>query len=335
MSMYFFDLSAEEQLALIHQAGAYFDLPDLIIEKDLWVCWILEKVFALPIQAAFKGGTSLSKVFGLISRFSEDCDITIDYRNFKPDLNLKALNRTQLKKISAELKKQLQNYIAKTVMPYLQEQVVNFFPKEKFEITLSDDGEQLRFYYPSIINPSRSYLRDHVLMEFGVRNSTEPCEKYPIVSYLAQVIHQPLNLPNSLVETLSPIRTFWEKATLIHVECHRGRFDQTVERLSRHWYDLFMLNDAWVGAQALSNLEVLKSVIEHKSAFFNASYAHYGDCLAGKFLLVPTGEALEELMRDFVQMEKAGMFHKSPPTFEIIVKELKQLENKINQLKIK
>lgn len=335
MAKHFFSLSTDEQAALIQQAGVRLDLTDLIIEKDLWVCWLLEQIFALPIHAAFKGGTSLSKVFGLINRFSEDCDITIDYRNFKPDLKLADLNRTQLKKISAELKAQLQSYIAKVVLPYLQEQVAKLFQEETFEIELSEDGEQLRFYYPSLINPLRGYLRDHVLIEFGVRNSTEPCEKHRVVSYLAQSNPDPFILPNPVVDALSPIRTFWEKATLIHVECHRNRFSTTPERLSRHWYDLFMLNNAWVGPEALSHLEILKSVIEHKKAFFNASYTHYDDCLSGKFLLVPTGVALENLKQDFKQMLAAGMFHKLPPTFKTIIEGLEQLENRLNRLEMK
>lgn len=78
MSNNFFNLPQEEQSALIKQAGDQLDISDMIIEKDLWLCWVLEKIFALPVLMAFKGGTSLSKVFGLIKRFSEDCDVTID-----------------------------------------------------------------------------------------------------------------------------------------------------------------------------------------------------------------------------------------------------------------
>lgn len=127
MSNNFFDLSREEQSVLIRQAGNQLDISEMIIEKDLWLCWMLEKIFALPIQMAFKGGTSLSKVFGLIKRFSEDCDVTIDYQNFKPALDLEHINRTQLKKISDELKGNLKIYILETVLPYLHEQTLKSF----------------------------------------------------------------------------------------------------------------------------------------------------------------------------------------------------------------
>ena len=355
MSNNFFTLSAEEQSALIKKASDQCHLPEIIIEKDIWVCWLLQKIFTLPIQMAFKGGTSLSKVFNLIKRFSEDCDITIDYHHFKPDLNLENISRTQLKKHGDQLKAQLQTYISDTALPHLKNEISKIFPDEKFKITLSDDGEQLRFYYPSVVNTSflaaqngdflitensdylltetGSYLRDHVFIEFGVRNSTEPCENHLIEPYLSQAIKIDLGLPKTMVNTLSPTRTFFEKATLIHVECHRDRMIKTPERLSRHWYDLFMLQTSWVGKQALSQHAILKSVIEHKKAFFNASYANYDDCLLKKFRLIPDTYYLKTLEQDYTQMINAGMFHETPPTFNEIIKTLGGLERSINEKK--
>jgi len=327
----FFDLSHEERLALIRQANRQFQLSDMMIEKDLWVCWLLEKIFALPVQMAFKGGTSLSKVFNLIRRFSEDCDVTIDYRHFMPPLDFQQLSRSQLKKVSEQLKEHLKEYAANVVVPYLQQEIENTFPQQRFELTLDAEGEQLRFYYPSVIHTFPDYLRDHVLIEFGIRNSTEPCEKYQIHPYLAETVGEHFILPKPWINTLSPMRTFWEKATLMHVECHRERFTQTPERLSRHWYDLFMLNSSPIGQEALTQTSLLKSVIEHKKAFFNASYANYDACLSGQFRLIPTEVRLEHLQQDYEQMAKAGMFHDVPPSFEDIQASLKTLEDKINQ----
>jgi hypothetical protein len=317
MKSNFFNLKATEQTALIKQCASKMDLSEMIIQKDLWVCWLLEKAFALPVQMAFKGGTSLSKVFGLIKRFSEDCDITIDYRNFKPELNLEHSSRTQLKS-------QLNKYISHIIFPYLQEETLKSFPNEKFEIKLSEDGEKLHFFYPSIISGSHGYLRDHVLLEFGVRNCTVPCEKHLVKTYLAQTCN--FDFPTPMIDTLSPVRTFWEKATLIHVECHRDRLINTPGRLSRHWYDLFMLGNSWVGEKALSGNEILKSVIEHKKAFFNSAYANYDDCLSGKFRLIPETLYLETLKRDFLKMIDAGMFHETPPQFDTIIESLRALE---------
>jgi len=332
MSNSFFSLSPKQQLGLIKQAGEQLDMTDVIIEKDLWLCWVLEKLFELPIQMAFKGGTSLSKAFSLIKRFSEDCDITIDYRNFKPTLNLKDISRAQIKKIGGQLKVQLKNYVSQIILPYLQSQVIKSFPDKLCDITLSEDGEQLRFYYPSLVNSSLGYLRDHILIEFGVRNSTEPCEKQAICSYLAKVVDKNIRLPYAMVNTLSPIRTFWEKATLMHVECHRDRLAKTPERLSRHWYDLFMLNNSWVGQRALSSVDILMSVVEHKKAFFNANYTNYDDCINGKFRLIPSIKGQKSLSSDFLQMIDAGMFYDAPINFNTIIKSLKTIEEAINNM---
>jgi hypothetical protein len=332
MSNDFYNLGIEDKVGLIKKAREKFGLSHLAIEKDFWVCWLLEKIFTLPLHIAFKGGTSLSKVFGLIKRFSEDCDITIDYRNFKPELSLENISKTQLKKISDELKEKLKVYVSETILPYLQDEISKSFSDKAFDITLSEDGEQLRFYYPSAMNTLSGYLRDHVFIEFGVRNSTEPCEKYLITPYLSQATETNLNFPNPRVDTLSPIRTFWEKATLIHVEYHRDRLDNTPERLSRHWYDLYMLHHSWVGKEALSRNgnDILKSVIEHKKAFFNAGYANYDDCLLGELRLVPTSHHLNNLEQDFEKMIKADMFYETPASFNHIIKNLKDLESTIN-----
>ena len=356
MDNHFFTLTQTEQAALIRKAADQLSMPEAIIEKDIWICWLLEKIFLLPIQMAFKGGTSLSKVFNLIKRFSEDCDVTIDYHNFKPDLDLENTSRSQIKKISAQLKKELQSYIAETVLPFLEGEIKKSLPKNQFSITLSHDGEQLRFYYPSVVsslflttegglylttengkelivtrNKNDEYLRDHVFIEFGVRNSTEPCEQYPLKTYLSDAINMNFGLPKPVVNTLSPIRTFFEKATLIHVECHKDNTKPTPDRFSRHWYDLYMMNNSWVGKEALSHFEILESVVEHKSAFYYYSYVNYDDCLSGKLCLTPNQNYLSALERDYTSMINAGMFNEIPPSFKAVISGLSKLENEINK----
>ena len=331
MNKSFFYLSTDEKVTLLTRAAEQLDFSELIIEKDIWVCWLLEKIFSLPIQMAFKGGTSLSKVFNLINRFSEDCDITIDYRYFNQTIDLGTITRSQLKKVSEQLKNQLKMYVSEVVLPHLQEHVIRELPlSDVFEIQLSNDGEQLRFYYPSLANSQSGYLRDHVLIEFGIRNCTEPCDRHQITTYLAQDLNASVDLPKPLINTLSPLRTFWEKVTLIHVECNRDRFIKSPERLSRHWYDLYMLNNSWVSTQALARNDILKSVIEYKKAFFNASYANYDDCLNGHCKLIPSTGSLANLKSDFLMMIDAGMFYKSPPAFDEMILSLKKLQADIN-----
>lgn len=330
MSDEFFDLNAETQRNILIAAADQLNLSEMVLEKDIWICWLLKQLFSLPLQMAFKGGTSLSKVFNLINRFSEDVDITIDYRNFINPIIFTTISRSQLKKLSEQLKSQMKISIENEILPALNKQISERLPKQNFKFCLNDDGEKLEFYYPSLFQSDFNYLRDHVLIEFGVRNTTEPSQSHEIKTLLSKAVQPTLKLPIAMINTLQPERTFWEKATLIHVECHRGRLPVNPDRLSRHWYDLALLTNSWVGDSALAQQTILKDVIQHKKAFFNASYTHYDDCLAGKFRLTPNSNELKYLETDLKKMEQAGMFQTIPPSFETIINTLSEMENKIN-----
>ena len=237
----YFNLPEELKRNILIAAGNKLNIPEVILEKDIWICWILDKLFTLPQKMSFKGGTSLSKTFNLIDRFSEDLDITIDYRNFIEPIDFKKISNSQLKKTSDALKPNLHFFVSKIALPFINNHTEHEFPDKNFKIVVTDDHESIQFYYPTSLsdntnNSMPSYLLDHVLIEFGVRNTTEPSEQHPIVTLLSQALESPLTLPTASVNVLSPVRTFWEKATLIHVECHRGRLLQSPARLSRHWY---------------------------------------------------------------------------------------------------
>lgn len=332
-------LPVEVQRAIIEKAAPTVQISPVAIEKDFWVVWLLQTLFTLPNakRMVFKGGTSLSKVYHIIQRFSEDIDITIDYRDFKT-LDLVNTSHTQLKKASAELKTILSNVIAKSVVPHLQKHIAKL-PRAK-HYTLDFDEEVIRFYYPSVITQldnmepttSELYLRDHVLIELGIRNSTEPCEQHSIEPILSAIeTEEPLAYPEATIEVLSPLRTFWEKATLIHAECHRKRLSTGTLRLARHWYDLAMLEVKGYAEQALVQLELLNAVIEHKKAFYAASYTHFDNCLSGKLRLIPDESELDYLHQDYTTMQKSGMFYTTPIAFAPLIKQLQQLELRLNK----
>ncbi len=325
------ELPAESRASLIQQTSNQLNIADKVIEKDFWLCWLLEKLFDRQENMVFKGGTSLSKCYQLIERFSEDVDITIDYRNFRSPINFSETSRSQLKKISEQLKVKLGTYLKGELLPYLTQQTDGLPDSNDFEVILSDDAEKIQFYYPSLITGPVNYLRDHVLLEFGVRNSTEPCALHRIMPYLSSV-NKTFITPAPMVNTLSPIRTFWEKATLMHVECHRGRLANAPDRLSRHWYDLYKLASSEIGKDAIASKDILLDVIEYKKAFYNASYANYDACLDGMLRLLPDANGLEPLALDYRNMVAAGMFYKESVNFQDIIKCLSLLENEINKI---
>lgn len=132
---------------------------------------------------------------------------------------------------------------------------------------------------------------------------------------------------------LSPERTFWEKATLIHVECSRGQLKQNAERLSRHWYDLVMLSQHASGQAAVQNRGLLKDVVRHKKVFFKTGYANYDACLKSQLQLLPQDETLDGLRADYEKMISAGMMYRTAPTFDEIVESIRQLQQDINTMK--
>ena len=291
--MKFFDFNKEERLEVINFAATRLGIAPPVLEKDIWLCLVLQRLFSLPAKIAFKGGTSLSKVYNLIDRFSEDVDITLDYTNFislpKP---FSALSRTAIKKLSEQLKGCLYDYVQNTVLKDFNDYFNTELAVENINLSINDNGEELRVHYPSLFSVN-GYLQSNILIEFGGRNSSEPSEQHKITTLIGGVVSD-IEFPTAEVNVLSPLRTFWEKATLIHVECHRGRLNASPERLSRHWYDLSKLSNTWVSEQALLNKLLLRQVVEHKIAFFNSSYTHHENCLLGKFRLIPDEQGLRQ-----------------------------------------
>lgn len=330
----FLHLESEEQSRIYRALAPQLARSPVVLEKDVWVCWVLQTLFTMPgrLPMAFKGGTSLSKVFGAIARFSEDVDITLDYRgldgSFEPFTE--GVSRNRLKKFSEDLKCFVRDHVHGVVVPYFQKMLAVEFDANTFRLEVSDDGEQLRVHYLTVLETPGSYVGNSVLIEFGGRNITEPNEEHEVRPDIAEHLTE-LEFPCSTVSVLSPARTFWEKATLMHVECQRDEFRTSAERLSRHWYDLAMLADMEYGQAAVADRALLADVVKHKKVFYNTSYANYDACLTGQLRLVPEGTALAALRDDFQRMIGAGMFIGEQPNFDIIVDRLRALETAINQ----
>ncbi len=333
MAESFLHIDAEEQSRIYRALAPQLARSPQVLEKDVWVCWVLRELFTMPgrLPMAFKGGTSLSKVFGVIERFSEDVDITLDYRGLDSTFDPFAdgVSRTRLKRFSDDLKDFVRDHVHRVVAPHLQQSLAVQFAAEKFRLEVSEDGEQLRLHYPTVLEAAGDYVGNSILIEFGGRNIAEPSEEHTVQPDIANQIAA-LEFPRASVSVLSPKRTFWEKATLIHVECQRKEFRATAERLSRHWYDLALLADHAQGQAASADRALLADVVRHKKTFFNASYANYEACLAWQFRLIPDEPVLTALRDDFQRMINAGMFSSEPPAFDIIVARLHALQTQIN-----
>lgn len=333
MPEHFLQLPDAERSKILRALGPRLDRTPAVLEKDVWVCWVLQQLFTMPgrRQMAFKGGTSLSKVFGAIDRLSEDVDVTLDYRGLETAIDpfASSLSKSQLKKFSESLKAFVRDHVFGLVVPYFRDRLDSGFAGRAAGLEVSEDGEQVRIRYPTALGSADEYLGNSVLLELGGRNITEPQEDHVVRPDIAPILPE-LEFPSASVSVLSPLRTFWEKATLIHVECNRGEMRASAERLSRHWYDLAILADHPIGYAALANRALLLAVVKHKTIFYNTSYANYDACSQGRLRLLPDAAMLSSLREDFRSMVRAGMFHGAPPSFEQIADRLQVLESDIN-----
>lgn len=283
---------------------------------------------------AFKGGTSLSKIYKAIDRFSEDVDITIDYKSLSPDFDPfdSQISNTKRRTECEALQCKVVSLIHDRIAPFFAERL-KAESKDPGSIEIIDKEEAIRVNYPSALGGSAKgrYLTESVLVEFGGRNTTQPMEKHTVTPYIAAHTVD-LFFPTAEVSVLAGERTFWEKATLIHVECLRDDFEARVARKSRHWYDLFKLANHEVGKRALADLTLLEDVVKHKSVFFHSAKANYHACVNGELRLVPHERSRRALEEDYQRMIEEGMFEGTPPSVNDLLGKLSDLEMRVNEL---
>ncbi|BAW21672.1 nucleotidyl transferase AbiEii/AbiGii toxin family protein [Pseudomonas sp. FW306-2-2C-D06B] len=337
MATCYFQLSAEDQSGLLAQAAIKTGRSEAIIEKDIWVSVVLRELFSMPDRKrmAFKGGTSLSKVFSVIHRFSEDIDITIDYQELgcaMTSAEMAKLSTNARKRLSDGLKAQVREYVAGTVQPYLLGRLQALGCGGECAITVSGrDEDTLLIGYPSRVVERDGYMLDHVKIEFGGRNIIDPNAEHTIVPDVADLFPS-VAFPVAVgVVVLAAQRSYWEKVTLIHDECNRG-LQQDSSRQSRHWYDLVMLARHATGQQAIADLDLLADVIGIKQVFFRRSTSRYEDCLAGGLVLIPDAQGLEQLASDYAAMNEARMFNEYFVPLDQILTELAALQDQINRI---
>jgi hypothetical protein len=330
----YFDLTPSEQASLLHDLVPVLGCRAEILEKDIWLCQVLGILFTLPNRKpmSFKGGTSLSKVYHAIERFSEDIDVTVDYRSLVQDVpDLATLSNTQRKKLSDTLKAALADYMTGELTPALRKALAQAIPQYDVAVDISRDAEKLWLYYPSAVENTDDYLRPSILIEFGGRNATLPQDILTITPDVSGHASG-LAFPVAKVAVLSPSRTFWEKATLIHAECHRPNPRFEAERLSRHWYDLARLADHEIGRKAVTETGLLRDVLNIKETFYRSGFSHYELCQSGHLRLIPDAALLDALRQDYQAMLTAGMFYGDIMPFERIAERLAVLEQEINSV---
>ena len=335
----FLSFTEARRRTVCEQAQDKLGLPPATIEKDFWVCWTLKKLFSLPewgSRLAFKGGTSLSKGWALIERFSEDIDIVInrDALGFGGDMAPdRAPSKKQIRKKLDALKAASQQCVNETLLPLLVEEVSREMPEElpwHIDPDLDDsDGQTLLLTYPTAFGDQTAYLGRVVKIELGARSDTEPTQKIDIHPYLEDAFPDMLSQSHFAVKAVSLERTFWEKAMLLHEETFRPPEKKRQARMARHYYDLCRLIDAGIGRSATDDRELFERIAAHRQVYFRYTWVDYDTMCPGRLRLVPPNEQLAIWRSDYEAM-KDEMFFGKPPEFEELLRTVRAFQDEFN-----
>ncbi|WP_299970997.1 nucleotidyl transferase AbiEii/AbiGii toxin family protein [uncultured Roseobacter sp.] len=328
------DTSANRDEAF-RQAAANLGFSKAIVEKDFWVCWSLQQLFALPSfgdHLIFKGGTSLSKAYDVIHRFSEDVDLSLDRARlgFSGDRDPEHPDLSGGKRKA--LLQDLQEAAEATVAGPLIEEINTAFAsrlEQPFSLQIDEDDPQtLLFAYPTLGGDGPGFIKSVVRFEFGARGAQLPAEQRTLSTYVQQAFPDLPGLATVDVRTLGIERTFWEKATILHMLFHQEAGKLLADRMSRHYYDMAQLTRHDAKARALASLDLLSEVGHHKSVFFKAAWARYEDAKPGSLHLAPGKDLEAALRRDYAGMRE--MIIGNAPSFDDVLNTIAVLEAEIN-----
>lgn len=338
----FLALNRDDQREVLEVAREKTDRPTHLLEKDVWVVWTLGALFDSPLAAdlTFKGGTSLSKAYKVIDRFSEDIDLTYDIRKLIPELvgdlsdegGALPTNRSQANKWTKAVRERLPDWIASNVRPILEAALVRDGLEANLEIG-GKENDQLLLHYPAL-KAGTGYVSPVVALEFGGRATGEPHQMLPVTCDMdGHVLN--VSFPTALPQVMSVARTFWEKATAAHVYCAQGRIRS--ERYARHWHDLVAIGRSHYFASAIADRLVAHAVGRHKSFFFpekdsTGAVIDYLPAVTGRLKIVPVGAARAALAEDYANMLEDQIMLGHALTFDQLMQACSEIETRANSV---
>jgi hypothetical protein len=330
-------MPADKRAEVFAETAARKGLPDAIIEKDFWVCWVLKQLFsieALSGRLLFKGGTSLSKIFHAINRFSEDIDLAVDYAALgftgEQDPRREEISKSRRNSILAEMMAECQRYIGGEFLDALRARCEEILGAGAWNVDVSgQDPNVVRFHYPVAGAKSLAYVAPQVVLELGTHAEFVPRDHFTIRSFAGEEFPELIADGDIDVVALLAKRTFWEKATILHAEYHRPPEKALPDRYSRHYYDVAMLAEGTIRAEALGEMTLLAKVVRHKETFYPSAWARYDLARPGSLRLLPPKNRLAALERDYRNM--GVMIFGEPPPFDTIMGALAGLEEEINK----
>ena len=320
--------------AVIVNTAAKKGVASAIVEKDLWVSVTLDYLFhhcPWKDRVAFKGGTCLSKVYGLIERFSEDIDLILDWRvlGYGIDEPWEERSNTKQEAFIADSRQRLFAFLANEFLPEFKRGMGALLGKKINAYIEEDDLGTVHFAYPSSF--SDKAIVKTIRLEIGVLGSWLPLQRAVIKPFIAEEYPYILSYGEVALLATTPERTFWEKATILHQEAFRPEGSKVPDRYSRHYYDLYMMSRGGVKDSALEKHELLEEVANFKMKFYPRKWARYELARFGTLRLLPAQHSVPQLMRDYESM--ASMIYGVRPSFDELLDAIATLENEINRKK--
>lgn len=324
------NLSGSERRELFQATSGGTGIHAAIIEKDFWVCWALSRIFTderLKDNVVFKGGTSLSKIYNAIERFSEDIDLIVNWEligygegGYDPWEELPSKSR--LNRFLEEFNERADRFVKSELCEQIEEA---FTICPEVSVLASDSEAQvIDVGYPAAFELGA--LRPGIKLEIGTLASWIPSSQRSISSYAALEFPELFTVGSCEVVATDAERTFWEKATILHEVAHREK--GVPSGYSRHFYDVFMLSSSPVKDSALSDLELLAEVVRFKERFYPSNRARYDLAKPGSFRLIPNDRVNLELKADYRAMHE--MIFGLVPSWDEILSGLESLEAEIN-----
>ena len=331
---------SRERLGLFLETANRLGAPVGNVEKDFWACWTLNALYrerpAGEPRLLFKGGTSLSKAYGLIRRFSEDIDITVFRDNLGEPASLEELEVLSNKKRQARLdaiRDACQAYISGPLREFLGTQLADSTDGVgRVEIDETDPSDQtLLVWYPEVEQRAGAYVRPVVRIESGAKSALDPNRPVTIRPYISDEAGG-LDLAINNVTAIMATRTFWDKVVIAHGLRRwferRGVLRQEGQRVSRHYYDLHCLLDSDVGKAALADWGLGADCVRHARMFFDRPDYDLVSAAPGTFAIEPAEAMVEALARDYANT--TPMIFGAAPAFEDILASANEIEGTIN-----
>ncbi len=324
-------INENDRKALFHNTAAKMGMTDAIIEKDFWVCYMLDYLFhrsQWKDNIAFKGGTSLSKAYGLIERFSEDIDLILDWRVLGYGIDEPWKNRSNTKQdvFNKEANARAEVFLRNAFLPAIIADLTSELGENSKCYIDDSDPQTVKISYPNSF--SDASILQEIRLEIGALAAWTPVKNASITPYAAEQYARLFEQPSTEVLTVLPERTFWEKVTILHREAFRPEDRPFPSRYSRHYYDLYKMMQTPVKDNALSDNDLLERVVKFKDKFYRCPWARYDLAKRGTMKLLPPDYNMVKLRFDYEHMQ--NMIFGSKPSFDEIMKAVAQLEEEIN-----